>query len=75
MYTRTRGISGLGALKRQQRRLEQVFVRIVKRHPALELSPAATHDEQPIAVDRGPALMWRGPVQGRCAKTKPRKSA
>src|SRR5216684_4913592 len=43
-------------LKRQQRRLQQVFVRIVERHPALELGPAAAHDEQPIAVDRG----WPG---------------
>jgi hypothetical protein len=32
-------------LERQQRRLEQVFVRIVERHPAFEFSPAATPDE------------------------------
>src|SRR6266851_2208487 len=38
--------------KRQQRRLQQVFVRIVQRHPAIELGPA-THGDQPIAVDRG----------------------
>lgn len=36
-------------LKREQRQLEQILVRIVERHPALELRPTATHDAQPIA--------------------------
>jgi len=32
-------------LERQQRRPQQILVRIVKRHPALKLGPTATHDE------------------------------
>src|SRR6266851_6530541 len=40
------------ALKRQQRRLQQVFVRIVERDPAIELGSAPTDDDQPIAAHR-----------------------
>jgi hypothetical protein len=39
-------------LERQQRRLEQVLIRIVQSHPPFELGPAPTDDAQSIAVHR-----------------------
>jgi hypothetical protein len=61
-------------LERQQRRLEQVLIRIVQSHPPFELGPAPTDDAQSIAVHRrrpdgGVARAGAG------ASTKPRKSA
>jgi hypothetical protein len=55
MSQETKGTGTFAALvfERQERRPEQVLVRVVERHPSFELSPAATYDEQAIAVYGG----------------------